>query len=172
VNVYSEENAIEVEDDAGAKSKISYDCLIIATGASMVGPWRADDDIMPSMAERDADVKEFREKLKAAKSILCIGAGATGCESACYIKETWPDKKVGICQRGNVMMPDITGAHSIILDYITKVGVTYHNDTSFKEGEGVANEYEAHVDCRGFRFDGPKKYMHNEMAECIDGKTG
>ena len=29
--------------------------------------------------------------------ILCIGAGATGVESASYIKETWPEKKIGIC---------------------------------------------------------------------------
>lgn len=63
----------------------------------MVGPWRSEDNSMMSMEQRDTEVKEFRDKLKAAKSILCIGAGATGCESACYIKDTWPDKKVGIC---------------------------------------------------------------------------
>lgn len=97
---------------------------------------------MKSMEERDADVKEFREKLKAANSILCIGAGATGCESACYLKDTWPDKKIGICQRGNVMMPDIPGAHELIKNYLEEIKVTYHHDTAFREGEGVALEYE------------------------------
>lgn len=70
------------------------------------------------------------------------------------------------------MMPEIEGAHDIILDYMKKINVVYHNDSSFKEGEGIANEYEAHVDCRGFRFDGPRKFLKNEMAECVDGKTG
>ena len=172
VNVYPDENSIEVEDTEGAKSKISYDCLVIVTGASMVGPWRSEDDSMKSMEQRDQDVREFREKLKAAKSILCIGAGATGCESACYIKDTWPKKKVGICQRGNVMMPDIEGAHDIIKDYMKKIDVVYHHDSSFKEGEGVAAEYEAHVDCRGFRYDGPRKFMQGDLAQCVDGKTG
>jgi len=77
----------------------------------MVGPWRANDDSMATVEERDAEVKEYREKCRLAKSILCIGAGATGIETASYLKETWTEKTVGICQRGNVMMPDIPGAH-------------------------------------------------------------
>jgi pyruvate/2-oxoglutarate dehydrogenase complex dihydrolipoamide dehydrogenase (E3) component len=138
----------------------------------MVGPWRASDDSMPTMEERDAEVKEFREKLKASKSILCIGAGATGIESACYLKEAWPEKTVGICQRGNVMMPDIDGAHPYIVEYMKELDVIYHHDTPFVEGEGVALTYESHIDCRGFKFNGPRGYLKDDMAECVDGKTG
>lgn len=114
---------------------------------------------MQTLEEREAEVTAFREKLKASKSILCVGAGANGVETASWLKENWPDKKVGICQRGNTMMPEIEGAHDILLKCLTEIGVTYHNDTSFKEGEGIAAEYEAIIDCRGFKYLGPKKYM-------------
>ena len=69
-------------------------------------------------------------------------------------------------------MPDIDGAHDILVAGLKKLGVVYHHDTAFKEGEGVAAEYEIHLDCRGFKFNGPRKYMQDEMAECVDPKTG
>jgi hypothetical protein len=28
------------------------------------------------------------------------------------------------------------------------------------------------VDCRGFKYLGPSEYMQNNMAECVDKKTG
>lgn len=113
---------------------------------------------MATIEERDAETREYREKLKGAKSILCVGAGATGCESACYMKEAWPDKKIGICQRGDKLMPDIKGAHYIILAEMKRLDITFHK-SGFTEGEGLALEYDMHLDCRGFRFNGPKKYM-------------
>lgn len=166
------DNSIEVEDAAGEKTTIAYDCLVIATGASKENPWRPDDDSMQTLEEREAEVTAFREKLKAAKSILCVGAGANGTETACYLKEFWPDKKVGICQRGKTMMPEVDGAHDVILKCLQELDVIYHSDTPFKEGEGIASEYEAIIDCRGFRYLGPRKYLQGEMSECIDGKTG
>jgi len=55
---------------------------------------------------------------------------------------------------------------------VNKLGVVYHHDTPFKDGEGIANDYEVHIDCRGFKFNGPKNFMTSEMAECVDTKTG
>ena len=51
------------------------------------------------------------KKVREASSILCIGSGATGIESCSYIKELYPDKKVGICQRGKTLLPNSSGAH-------------------------------------------------------------
>ena len=48
-----------------------------------------------------------------AESVLCVGGGPTGIESACYIKETYPDKHVGICQSGPTLLPKLYGAHQI-----------------------------------------------------------
>lgn len=127
---------------------------------------------MPTIEERDAENKAFREKLKAAKSILCIGAGPTGLETAAYMKEEWKDKKIGVCQRSKTMMPMFEGMHELILEELKKLEVEYHPDTDFKEGEGIAKDYEVHIDCRGMKFDGPAKYLKNELAECIDPKTG
>ena len=66
-------------------------------------------------------------------------------------------------------MPDIPGAHKHVEEYmVNKLGVKYHHDTGFKEGEGIANDYEVHIDCRGFKFNGPKNFMTAEMSECVD----
>lgn len=155
-----DQNQIEVEDSTGTKSMINYDVLVIVTGASYLSPWRGDTSEYQSLQQRDDEMKAFREKLKASKSILCVGAGATGLESACYIKETWPDKKVGVCQRGNTMIPDLPGAHVLIDGILKRVGVQYHPGTSYSaDGGGVADEYEVHVDCRGFSFDGPNRFL-------------
>ena len=158
-NVDSAANCITVVNTAGEASQIQYDVLVIATGASYLGPWRAADDAMPTLEERDAEAREYREKMKASPSILCVGAGATGLEVACYMKEKWPDKKIGVCQRGKVMMPDIKGAHKLIEDYLKKLGVNYHSDTPFSPDSGVATEYASHIDCRGFKFNGPRAFL-------------
>lgn len=33
-------------------------------------------------------------------------------------------------------------------------------------------EYDLVFDCTGFKFEGPKKYMQGEMAECVDKESG
>jgi len=38
----------------------------------------------------------LREDIKKAKSVLCIGAGPTGVESAGYLKDAYPDKTIGV----------------------------------------------------------------------------
>jgi NADH dehydrogenase FAD-containing subunit len=50
-------------------------------------------------------MSEDNQKIKDAKSVLCVGAGSTGIEMAGYLKDSFPDKKVGICQRGNILLP-------------------------------------------------------------------
>ena len=145
----------------------------MVTGASYVSPWRGQDDKYQSFEDRDKEMREFREKLKKSNSILCIGAGTTGVETASYLKETWPDKKIGVCQRGSVMVPEIPGAHAIIDDILKKVGVHYHPNSDYKsEGGGIGDEYEIHVDCRGFKVLGPSKFLQQNMSDCIDPKTG
>lgn len=96
-NVSGNSQEIEVEVPGGQVEVINYDALVITTGATYVNPWRGDDDKMQTLDERKDEVKGIREQLTAAKSVLCIGAGATGMESAAWIKQAYPDKEVAIC---------------------------------------------------------------------------
>jgi len=65
---------------------------VLATGTSYNSPWRGDEDVLLSSEQRETDWKEIRERIKDSPSVLCVGAGATGLESASFIKETYPDK--------------------------------------------------------------------------------
>jgi len=71
------------------------------------------------------------------------------------------------------MIPDLPGAHALIEPILKRIGVQYHPGTSYSpDGGEVADQYEVHVDCRGFSFDGPNRYMKDNMSDCVDSKTG
>ena len=95
-NVLADQNQAEITCPDGKVENIPYDALVIASGATYCSPWRGQDKCL-SMAEREDEVKGIREEMKAASSILCVGAGPTGLETAGYLKEFYPEKKVGIC---------------------------------------------------------------------------
>jgi NADH dehydrogenase FAD-containing subunit len=85
--------------------------LVLCTGAHYNSPWRDGEKEQKTYQERDDECKQVREQIKNAKSILIVGGGATGVESAGYIAEKYSDKKIGICQRGDKLVASIPGAH-------------------------------------------------------------
>ena len=60
----------------------------------------------------------MREAIARAGSVLIVGAGPTGLEAAGYIKDKYRDegKRVGVCQRGRSLLPELDGAHDIAMD--------------------------------------------------------
>lgn len=78
------------------KVEILYDALVICTGASYPSPWRDGLTECKSQEERQEECAAIREEIRSAKSVLVCGGGSTGVESACYIAEKYPDKRVGI----------------------------------------------------------------------------
>ena len=94
------------------KQNIKYDCLVICTGADYCSPWRSQD--VKTHAERSLEMNEIREDISKAKSVLIVGGGSTGLETAGYIVQKTKSTKVGICQRGNVLLPQIEGAHNTV----------------------------------------------------------
>ena len=136
-----------------------------------MSPWKGDDDTLCTMEQREAQVKECFEKVKASLNILCVGAGATGVETACYLKETYPEKKVSICQRGAKFLPQLgDAAHPLVEAGLKTAGVEALPETPYTEE--LAANYDYVIDCRGFKFLGPAKYMTGPLAECLDKKTG
>ena len=111
LKVNNEQNQVEIRLPNGETQQVNYHALIIATGASYVPPWRSIDTKILSVKERKEECDEIAKKIKDAKSVLCIGGGYTGIVSCSYIKESYPDKTVGICQRGKTLLPSIVGAH-------------------------------------------------------------
>jgi len=104
---------------------------------------------------------------------LIAGAGATGLESAGYIKEKYPDHKVGVCLRGKTLLPYIANAHKAVDAHLKKIGIEVHYETPY-EGEATAASlgYDFQLDCRGYKFVAPGKFMKGELSKCVDPSKG
>lgn len=104
---------------------------------------------------------------------MIAGAGATGLEAAGYIKSKNPNLKVGVCLRGKTVLPYIKGANETVVKCFKELGINIHFGTSF-EGEATAKalDYSCVVDCMGYKFHGPRKYMTGDLARCLDKQNG
>ena len=60
-------------------------------------PWRGQETTNTPIQERDMQVKQIRDDLAKANSILIVGCGATGLESAGWLKDKYPTKKIACC---------------------------------------------------------------------------
>lgn len=96
---------------------------------------------------------------RSARSILCVGAGPTGIESAAYLKESFPSKRVVLCQRGKVLLRDFNGGHDKVMAQLKKLGVEVMLETSYTPGSAFDKEFEFVLDCRGFKYAGPAKFL-------------
>jgi hypothetical protein len=89
-----------------------------------------------------------------------------------YLKDSFTDKKVGICQRGAKLLPKLTGAHEMISTIMERLDVKIHTGIDYNENCDLAKEYDFVIDCRGYQFIGPRKYFKGEMEGCLNKKNG
>ena len=151
---------------------IPYDVLCLSTGASYVSPWRANEDAFQTVQEKEQEFIEAHEKIKSSKSICCVGTGPTSLEVAGYLKESFPDKEVAVCCRGQTILAKYPGAHAAAIKILGKVGVTVLTGHPYKDGKVGGKDFDYILDCSGFKFTGPQKYMQGELANCLCKKTG
>lgn len=112
LHVLHKENKVEVQSPDGTTNEMmNYDVLCISTGANYCAPWRPDDAICDSLKDRDDEFAQVRKDMKETASILCIGAGETGLETAGWMKEHYPEKEIGVCMRGDTILRGVDGAH-------------------------------------------------------------
>lgn len=147
-NVIATENKIEIELSDGSTEAVSYDALVIATGGAYTAPWRADADKLASLEDRAKECEEFRQQVLAAKKILCVGSGPTAVEVAGYTKETYPDKTVGLCHRGETLLPDLPGCHESAKKMLQAVGVEVLHGTPYSDD--LKESWEVVINCAGY----------------------
>lgn len=58
----------------------------------------------------------------------------------------------------------------MVVEGLKTAGVEALPETPYNEE--LAAKYDYVIDCRGFKFLGPRKYMTGPLAECLDKKTG
>ena len=89
--------------------------MALSTGSTYNVPWRGQEAKNTPIQERDMQVKKIRDDLAKANYILIVGCGPTGLESAGWLKDKYPSKKIAVCQRGKVLFPNYPGAHDVAL---------------------------------------------------------
>lgn len=99
-----------------------------------------------------------------------MGAGSTGLEVAGYTKELYPEKTVGICHKGDVILSDLPGCHDTAKQILTELDIEIYHNTPFSEE--LRSQWDVVIDCKGMLFLGPQMYLKDKLAECIDKRTG
>lgn len=84
-------------------SEVPFDYLIVASGTRYISstPFKLQKE---SKAESIAILEKSAETIKHAKTIVCVGGGPIGMESAAEIKEKYPEKDVTIIHNGPVLL--------------------------------------------------------------------
>lgn len=116
-----------------------------------------------------------RQEINVAKSVLCVGAGPAGVETAGYLKEKHPNKTIGIAMRGNVILKGLNGAHAVAEKELREMGIQIHYNSEVAEGQKLQTnegaDYDYQIDCRGFKYQGPAEFFQNDLKECLDKKS-
>lgn len=170
--VNSDENKIEVDTTADGPQVIDYDVLLIATGGSLASPLKAPDQEVQSKDQRSSDIAGYRDQVKPGAKILVVGAGSTGCETACYIKEAQPEAQVTICTGGDKLLPQFPNGHKEVMKVCDKLGIKALTNTRYEKGGPMDEQYDCILDCMGFKFTAPGYFMQDKLATCLDKKTG
>ena len=124
-------------------------------------PWRSGDDQLAAFEDRQKECDEFRKTVLASKRILCVGAGSTGCEVAGYTKELYPDKTVGICHKGDVILSDLPGCHDAAEEAFKALGIEVLHNTPYSED--LKKEWDVVIDCRGMQIFGPRLFLQGKL---------
>jgi NADH dehydrogenase FAD-containing subunit len=97
--VHPDKNQIEVVTVDNLTQVIPYDVLVLCTGAEYAAPWKDTHTGTLDAYERERVFDDYREKIKNANSILCVGGGPLGVEVACKIRSDHPfDKRISILE--------------------------------------------------------------------------
>lgn len=59
------------------------------------------------------------------------------------------------------------------MEQAKKIGLVIHVETPYVQGKTEQSlGYDKTFMCAGYTFPGPKKFMQNELAKCLDPKSG
>ena len=109
--------------------------VVVATGSSYAQPFKASGD---SVADFRAALYEAHAKLKAARSVAIVGAGAVGVELAGEIASGMPGKRIDLVSSTATLFPDFTPALGRRLHGELKaMGVAVHLGTTAEGLQGI-----------------------------------
>ena len=78
----------------GSEQTLTFDYAVIATGSSYFDPLIKAQ--APTEAERSAEINAMHEQLRKATSVVVVGGGPVGIETAAELRETFPELAVTV----------------------------------------------------------------------------
>ncbi|KAI9597447.1 hypothetical protein BDF19DRAFT_435137 [Syncephalis fuscata] len=84
-------NSVHANYVCAGRKQIPFHYLLIATGSSYQNGLKP---TQPTRSHRTKFIEIQKHQVKKANSILIIGAGPVGCQTACEIASNFPDKKI------------------------------------------------------------------------------
>ncbi|MGO9700087.1 MAG: NAD(P)/FAD-dependent oxidoreductase [Xanthobacteraceae bacterium] len=90
-----------------ANGSLEGDILVVATGSKYAQPFKASGD---SISDFRSALLDAHEKLKAARSVAIVGAGAVGVELAGEIATGMSGKRIDLVSATTVLFPDFKAA--------------------------------------------------------------
>jgi NADH dehydrogenase FAD-containing subunit len=118
-----------------AAGNLEADMIVVATGSSYAQPFKASGG---SIADFRAALLDAHSRLKAARSVAIVGAGAVGVELAGEIAAGLPEKQIDLVAGAATLFPDFTpslGRH--LLSDLTSLGIRVHLGATAEGFQGV-----------------------------------
>eukprot|EP00347_Sterkiella_histriomuscorum_P018915 403343682 len=105
-------------------------------------------------------------EIRNAKSILVAGANVVGIELMGEIVHAYPEKKLGLCLRGNRLLPVLTQkAHNLVHGFLQERNVQIHYNSPYDPNNYEFKDYEVVLQCTGYTF--KTDYMKANFSQCI-----
>ncbi len=133
--VNGEVNEATEHDVAVGKQRIPFDYLVVSSGSTYTMPIKQQNVVF---ATRGTTLRNYHEKLCAAKTILIIGGGIVGVELAAEIAAQYYDKHVILVHSRDTLMPRMPAkAQQYAHSFLKKRGVEFVFNERITEGSGA-----------------------------------
>jgi len=98
--MHIEADGVTLED----RSKVPADYIVVATGSMNASPFKPKSDDIGDFRAKNADIAA---RLRTAKTVAIVGAGAVGTELAGEIAHAMPDKQVSLICADSTLFPSM-----------------------------------------------------------------
>lgn len=100
-------NSAQVAAANGSTQRVGFDYAVIATGSAYLDPLIKTQ--APTEPERAAELQAMHQRLRTARSIVIVGGGPVGIETAAEIRETLPSARVTVVHGGATILDAAPG---------------------------------------------------------------
>lgn len=150
---------------------LNFDLLVIATGANYIINEDSVEDVygIYSYEKKKEFLNKYKTQIDQASSILVVGGGPTGCETAGELLIQYgTSKKIGLIHGQEKLLTGLPEkAGTLCQENFEKNGVKLHLNTRYDPNSEVAKEYDFVIKCIGTHTYTPF-FDNDKFKDCKD----